>query len=291
MMRILVAVAVATSALSTVSSAAANQTYPDPAGDGQGGPDVTRVSVGPVPGGLVAFQVTTNDAIAGNEAILILVDSDRNASTGFQGAEYAMYAGAPQAASCGCGAGTATLTKFEAWNGSALAEAQRASFQVSMVAANELQVLIGLSDIGSPSSFQFAAVGVNVASPTTGLDRSPDSGWYTYAPAAGTTRAAATVSLAPPRAEPSGLRAGKPFTIAAHVGSSTVGASVACVATIAGKAVRESEHLVAHSASCSGKLPTTSAGKRLTGTITVTIGGSGVSRRFAFRILPGCGCG
>lgn len=290
MVRILAAVAITTATLSMVSSAAASQAYADPTGDGQGGPDVTSVSVGSVPGGLVAFQVTTNEAIAGNEAILILVDTDNNATTGYQGAEYAMYAGAPQPASCGCGAGTATLTEFEAWNGSALAVTQPPSFQVSMVAANELQVLIGLSDIGSPSSFRFAAVGVNVASQNTELDRSPDSGWYTYAPAADTTGGAATVSLAPPRAEASGLRAGKPFTIAAHIGSSTVGASVACVATIAGNAVRESGHVAAHTASCSGKLPATSVGKRLTGTMTVTVGGARASREFAFRILPGCGC-
>lgn len=284
--RILIAVTIAAAALSMASSAAADQTYPDPSGDAQGGPDVTSVSVGALPAGLVSFDVTTKDAIVANQAILILIDADNNASTGYKGAEYGIYGGAPQALSCGCGS-SATFSKFAAWNGSALVQTQPQSFQVTMVDANELQVLVAVSDIGNVASFRFAAIGVSVASPDTDLDRAPDSGWYTYAPAVGSTSAAPAVSLAAPREEPSGPHAGRPFTIAAHVGPSfAVGATVKCLATIAGKAFRESGRFAAHRAFCSGKLPAGSAGKRLVGTMTVTINGSSVSRRFALQILP-----
>jgi hypothetical protein len=284
MMRILATLGVATVALLIAASAAADQTYPDPSGDAGGGPDLTSVSVGALPGGLVGFQVTTKDAIAANQAILILIDADKDATTGFQGAEYGMYAGAPQPSSCGCGAGTATFTKFAAWNGSALVETRTPGFQVSMVAANELQLLIGMPDIGSPTSFRFAAIGLNIQSPDTDLDRAPNSGWYTYTP--GSTTTSTAVSLAAPRVRSSGLHAGKPFTIAAHVSRSAKEATVTCLASIAGKLVRESGRLAAYTASCSGTLPAGSAGKRLVGTITVTISGRRASRRFAFRILP-----
>ena len=85
---------------------------------------------------------------------------------------------------------------------------------------------------------------------------------------------------------PAGLHAGKVFSVRAHVTTTATAVRVSCVVKVSGKVVRTtgSYARATHTATCTGRAPAGTAGKRLAGTMSVTISGDFDSKTFSFVI-------
>ena len=83
-----------------------------------------------------------------------------------------------------------------------------------------------------------------------------------------------------------GLHAGKLFSVRVRVSTTATAVRVRCVVKVSGKALRVvgSYARATHIASCTGRAPVATAGKRLAGTMTVTISGDRDSKTFSFVI-------
>ena len=77
--------------LFSAGSATAAQTYQEHAGDAPGGaPDVTAMTISHKLAGDVTFQVAfgNRSTLSGEDAVLVLIDSDQNSATGIEGGDW-----------------------------------------------------------------------------------------------------------------------------------------------------------------------------------------------------------
>jgi hypothetical protein len=284
MKRMLLLMGLMVAVLTLVSSAAADQSYTDPTGDGKVGTDITGITVRNDAAGTIQFQVASANPIVANHAIAIFIDADRNPATGdSDGDEYWMYGG------------PAVGTGFFAWNGSDFVAVSPASFQVGAAAANVTEFRINKADIGNVSSFAFAAISISIDPPNINFwDIAPDTGSYIYtlttaAPPPPTTTPAPpppppTVTLGVAVARAPGIHAGKAFAIADRVRTTVTSVRVTCKARIGTRVVRVTGRYAAGTAVCTGLVPAATAGKRLTVTITASISGARQAKTFSFLI-------
>jgi hypothetical protein len=277
--------------LTMVSSAAADQTYTDPQGDGKVGTDVASIVVKNDAAGNILIDVTSVNPVVANHAIAIFIDADRNTSTGSSFGDDFWFYGGP-----------AVGVAFFAWNGSQFAPTSPGSFSAGQVGTNTSEFRINKADLGNTSAFNFVAISISIDPPNVNFwDSAPDTGEYTYtltapapppAPAPAPTptpkpapQVPATVGLAAVSVKTlGGVHAGRIFTVAARVTTTARTVRVRCVIKVAGRAVPALGRYAAHVASCQGIAPAGTVGKRLAGTMTVTIAGDHDTRAFSFVI-------
>ena len=84
---LLVTFAAAFASACVVTSALADVSFTDPAGDAADAPDVTAVTVSNDTGGNILFHVTVAN-FTPESRVVIYLDTDKNASTGEDGSEY-----------------------------------------------------------------------------------------------------------------------------------------------------------------------------------------------------------
>ena len=291
----ILAVAVGISVGHAVASptAAEEQGYTDPNGDGGAGTDITNLTVrNDASSGVISIQVVSASAVVANHAIAIYIDSDRNQSTGRDGDEYWMFGG------------PLVGTAFFAWNGSAWAETNPASFSAAQVGGNINEFRFNKADIGNVSGFNFVAVSISIDPPKINFwDAAPDRGYYSYdlttPPPPPTTTPTTPAPLTPPAvvkpvigkpvAAPLAAVAGRRMTVTFPVTRSDTGAplktgTMICDPSVSGKVLRHAESFNGGNARLSFLVPATAKGKQLKVKVTIKTAGQSATRVATYRI-------
>ncbi|MFL5950896.1 MAG: hypothetical protein ACJ74M_04755 [Gaiellaceae bacterium] len=229
-------------------------TYTDPAGDAKSAPDITNVEVALDPGSgalVFAIDLGADDQLAGQGAVFIPLDTDRNSGTGDRtGAEYLV-------AVFGEGAG---ILK---WNGSDMVPFNHAPMLVSKSARN-ITVGFCACDIGT-QTFDFAVVSAR----GNDVDVAPDAGG-TFPPPAETI----TIQSFIYTPKPLFPKAGKRFTLKplgirlAETNEVVVPDTLSCTAKLGAKKLKGSG-----GGGCSWLIPKKTRGKKLVVTVNVAYRG------------------
>lgn len=237
----------------------------DPAGDGS--PDITRIGVGSN-ATAVTFMVdlANQTTLAEGQAILVLIDSDVNLETGFNGIDVALALASN---------GVALLR----WNGTQLVAAQvpsvygyhHDSFRLA-VARSELALTTG--------TLRF----VVLTTPTENGDFSPDSTYAEYV----LSNEALTLQIAQFKAAKT-IVAGRRFTATLQARRSDLAelssaGAVVCAAKVGTKKVKVTATFPADLATCAGVVPKTAKGKVLKVTVTLTLDGVKVTRTASIKV-------
>ena len=237
----------------------------DKAGDGA--PDITRVRVGSN-ATAVTFMVdlANQTTLTGEQGIFILIDSDLNSETGFNGFDFVL-------ATVGDESGLLR------WSGTELVDADSATayayhhdgFRLA-VARSELALTSG--------TLRFVVITLPVA----GGDFAPDDTLAEYT----LSNDALTLQIARFKAAKS-IVAGKRFTATLQARRSDLAelssaGEVACTAKVGTKKVKVTATFPADLATCAGVVPKTAKGKVLKVTVTLTLDGVRVTRTASIKV-------
>ena len=271
-MRVVLLLSAALAALVLAGVAGAGgQSYTDGTGEVAGSADISGVSVSS-DGGSYTFQVQTNwPAWDANTFFAILVDSDRNASTGTAGFDY--------------------VVTGDRFGGTVVNTTHPHVDQVASSLGNGLwTVTVPAAAIGNPSAINFfvlTQVGPDQANPYQ--DRAPDSGTWSYPPAAPAPPPAPAPAHAPSVASFAATYIatpahGKPFRIwglnvSLSNGTVTNAKHLACRATLGG-----APFVGAGRGGCSFRLPKASKGKRFVVKVSGSYASASLAKRYAFRV-------
>jgi hypothetical protein len=233
--------------LAIAGSALAAASFTDPTGDAGAGPDVGAVAVTNDAAGSITFKLTlaNRPTLDADDTVVLVLDSDRNAATGSEGADYAAVVGMTGS----------TLLK---WDGANFAEFGHGPFTAG-VSGGQATVTVSKADLGNTTSLDFGAVTLDSDADDSALDVAPDDGWWTYTLTAPEPEAAELESVSA-RFATMPARAGRVFAVTRVTGHLSNGKTVRissyrCAAKVAGRALRPG-------AKCSWRLPSTSKGKR-----------------------------
>ena len=249
--RILLAGAILVASLLVgATGAGAASTFTDAQGDAVGGAaDFTQLAVSNDFDGNITFAFTfaNRSVLTDDDLVLILLNSDKNASTGTSGADFAI----------GVGTFGAVLLRGDGTS------FQPASAGTLTTSNNNLTVTINRSDLGGTTGFLFLAVST-LDSNTNAADVVPDSG------------ASYDLDLKPvldtltAHFSPAKPKAGKVFRLAGTTlrlgdGTTVKADSITCVAKLSGKRL---------AGRCSWRIPVSARGKRLAVTLTARYKGA-----------------
>ena len=244
----------------------------DPAGDSNGAPDITRVTVANSLAGEILFvvQVSNRNELAANDGVAIVIDSDQNAATGDRngdgGVDYVILI-----------SGTQRTIGLLRWNGTTYERAPDTTLEGEWNSG--YVVVINRSELGNTSKFDYFVDTFLESGAENQSDSAPNDVWEEYA--LGTPH---VQSLAL-RWSPTAPRAGRAFRLTAvqlrfESDETAAAASFTCRATLGGKRLRGTGR-----GGCTFRLPASAKGKRLVVTITATpAGGQAVSRAVTFRV-------
>lgn len=274
--------------LAATAGASNSQTFADSTGENPAAPDVTSIALSNDDAGLITFQINVSNrpTLTPDMLFWVFLDTDGNPSTGdtvANGADYLIQL-IP---------GFVDLFK---WNGSDFAATPSESTLVYSYASTGPTIKLNASELGGVKAFNFSVLAISgVAFNSSGVpdlskssgDLAPDPGHGMYAYKVLTSVKLTVVSF---RIAPAPAKAGKSF--AATIGateSDTNGpiekGTVACHATLGGRPFAGVGGGVVNGlAICEWKLPRTAKGKRLSGTVSVTVQGATVTRTFSARV-------
>jgi hypothetical protein len=258
-------------------------TFTDTSNDGGTAPDIRTVVVSNDAAGKYTFRINVGQlTLPSNVLILVLMDTDQNATTGNAGFDYVF--------ACDESNGSFALLQ---WNGSSLVAAPATTFSVTDDSTG-LTASFNKSDIGNSSAMNFAVASVEGGQITAGhTDFGPDSGVWNYAQGAAAPLALTASSARAPRT----VKHGKSFIVVMlaarsdtgeYVNDETGGAT-ACKATVAGKPVKLLAAGFVESASpelaaCQFRAPKNAKRKVIRGSITVTLQDASVKKTFSVRV-------
>jgi hypothetical protein len=301
-----VGVVASTACLVAAGVGIADTTNTDPTGDAKGGsPDITQIVTSNDAAGVITFRITTVAPIIDSSIIGVDLDTDSNPGTGAGGFEYGLIAGT----------GGSGILK---WNGTTFVTATAPSLSMTR-SGNVVEFKINRSDIGNIDRFGYDVFTVNFddADNYLGEDDAPDGGAYVYNLTF--TQCAngkdddgdgkidgndlgcssptdnlesddpVTLKAGKARVVPAKPKAGKQVVVGATVvrvetGAGITSGTVKCTARIGTKALPGSGKVGSGVATCKFSLPTTSAGKVVSGTITATVLGHSAKVPFSFRV-------
>ena len=278
MKRIMIVAVIAALAGTGAMAAAAERSYSDAAGDSRTAPDLTSVDVSDT-NGFVVFKI--GGTLTQSSSFEILIDTDRNQSTGDDGDE--LWLSVFQE-----GDGK-TYWDADRWDGSKWADA---GLDV------KAQSFSGREEIGFPAagaglngSFDFTVLSVKmVADAIESADRAPDSivPW-TYELTTRAAESSAKMTLGQVRLAPARVVAGKPVTVRVAVQQGDTKQQVAsavttCSARVKGRSIRGRGTTLDGMASCRLLVPRGTSGSTAQGSITVGAGAQAVTKTFRFRI-------
>jgi hypothetical protein len=210
-----------------VTSAAAETSgqsaYSDPAGDGQGGPDVTAFTVtsDPATGRLDLAATVSGIPLESSDGlergVHVWLDTDRNMSTGdpVDGTDYGVMAWTDA---------EGRWWNMGRWNGSEWESIPQSPTMSSTRSIGGLfRWTLNASDLGGATSFRFYALAgtFDASGNRVTVDDAPDSGWWDYDPSTTSSPPPPTTAppdttvlrIAAPLTEPRQPVAGKRFTI------------------------------------------------------------------------------
>jgi hypothetical protein len=257
----------------------AASSFPDAGDDQDAAPDMTAVRVSDDKDGWITFVVSTpNYATLPSDSVLALaIDGDGRPATGDAGAELLIRSLAGEVI-------------FERWS-----QAQRGwlddrpPHRVRIRnSASTVTVEVHRSELGNAARFGFSLASLDVntqAESVLAADLAPDDGgFYQYALV---NKPALRLLAGRVSATPARPRAGKPFAVSVAVRRSDTNrpitsGNVSCRVVLGGTPLRARGSVVGGAARCSVALPSSAAGSRLRGTISVRIGTQSASANFAY---------
>jgi hypothetical protein len=243
----------------------------DPTGDSNGAPDITGVAVANDLSGTVLFvvEVANRTDFVARDEVLIYIDSDRSALTGFPdrggGVDYRLRI-------------DATSSDFDRWNGTSFEPTSRTTVRVAW--ANGYVARVHHTELGATTSFAFFVRTRMQEAPSNQFDVAPTDTYFPY-------------TLSPPhidairlRVSSAAPRAGATFRVNSvqlqfETGESATAAAFTCRATLAGKRVRGTGR-----GGCTFKLPKSANGKRFAISISAAAAGGKAEAfgPYAFRV-------
>jgi hypothetical protein len=237
----------------------------DPAGDGT--PDIARIAVGSN-ATAVTFIVTlaNKTALAEGEQVLVLVDSDMNQETGFEGIEFALVLQRE-------GAG------LFRWDGTNLVDAQSQS--VYGYSYKGFRLAVNRADLGlTTGTLRF----VVLTAPLDAGDQAPNDALAEYV-LANNPLALQVAKFTAAKA----IVAGRKFTTALQVRRNDLNeissaGEVRCTARYGAKTVKVTPSFPAEAGICSGTAPRAAKGKVLKVTTTFILDGVRVTRTASIRV-------
>ncbi len=279
-----------TAAFGGASHRAANSaTFQDSIGEDASAPDITSIAVSNDDAGMLTFQINISNrpALTADMFLLLFVDADQNEATGDQssfGADFAIQL-VPGAADL-----------FQ-WNGSDFVAAASQTSLTFAYSPTGATIHISASELNKTKALKFgvlAASGVIVNTDGSAdfsqvhEDAAPDFG-HGFFPYTVLTKLVLTATAFTTSPKPA--RAGRPFSVSLAANENDTNGpvatgTVACAATIAGKRVVASAHVVANGiATCVWKTPKIAKGKLIRGTITLKVQGVTLARPFVAKLL------
>jgi hypothetical protein len=236
-------------------STAGSQTYTDPTGDSTDAADIVSLTVSNDDAGLLTFAFTYANrpaGLTGDDTVIILLDTDRNAQTGAPnlGADYGIGFAASQRA-----AGLAR------WQNNDFQDTPQTTLRAT---PDGVQFQVNRSELGGTGAFDFV-IFTGRESTETGDDLPNADPLPTY------QLVFPQIRSVTPRYSPAIPRAGRRFSVPGATVRLTNGQNVApsaitCTARLAGRALRPV-------ARCAWRIPANARGKRLVVTVTVTYQG------------------
>ncbi len=246
--------------------------YSDPTGDANGRVDISRVAISNTAGGVIDFEISIANAgvlLSDDAVIAVVIDADRNDSTGTNGFEYAINSW-----------GSTRQASLVHWDGFKMVEVPAPSLIKIWQSDGTLTLRIARHDLNDTSGFYAWVASWSPRDPSAGDDwddEAPDgSDTYDYA------LSMPHVTGAVAHFAPSAPRAGRRFavsgvTFALQSDEKVSATGFRCRATISGKALRGSG-----AGGCSFALPRDSKKKRLSVTTTATVGDESRTLRNSF---------
>jgi len=264
------------------------QTFLDSSGENPSAPDITSIVVSNDDSGLVTFKVNiaNRPTLTQDMEIDLALDTDANTATGDPGASGAEYL-------IILVPGKVDLYK---WNGTDYTRASSQSSLVYSYDSSGATIKVNAADLGGTKAFDFTAIaasGVTVDangdpdySHASG-DFAPDVGHGTFAYQVRTTLrlSMTTFQMVPASPKAGGMLSASIAATENDTGEPFAGGSVGCRATVGGKIVSVASHSVANGvATCAWRVPKTARGKKLSGTVTVTVRGAKATKSFSATI-------
>ena len=224
---------------------AATATFTDAQGDAVGGAaDLTQVVVSNDFDGNITFALTipNRSSFTSDDFVVILLNVDRNASTGSNGFDYGIFV-------------NATVANLLQWNGTTFVRVVAPTLTASN---NNMTLTINRSDLAKTTAFIFA-VDSGLVSNTSVGDSAPDSGGWTFDLDLKPTLDTLAAHFSPAKPRP-----GKVFRLAGTTlrlddGTTVKADSITCVAKLNGKRL---------AGRCSWRIPASARGRHLTVTLT-----------------------
>jgi hypothetical protein len=264
------------------------KTFPDSIGEDAQAPEVTSVVVSNDDAGLITIQINVSNrpALTPDMFFLVLLDSDKNASTGasdFLGADYVIQL-VPGA-----------VDLFQ-WNGSDYVPAASQSSLTFTYTANGPVIKVSAADLNKTKGFNFSVVAAsgftvdaagNPDFSNVHRDAAPDPGhgFNSYDVLTKLVLSVTAFTTAPRPA-----KAGRAFTASLAANENdTAGpvqaGTVTCAASIAGRRLVVARHAVRNGvAVCVWRIPATAKGRIVRGLITLNVRGTSVTRGFSARV-------
>lgn len=297
---VLTLISLAASALIFVSGAGAEQSYADPAGDAGPGPDLTAITVRNDATGLITIAVTTTAPLQANHTVLVGLDTDKNTTTGADGADFAAVA-VPS---------SFVVVLYRITSATSFAPVATANTRYS-ASGNITELGLQRTDLGNTVGFQFFVLSGDTSGQFN--DEAPAFGSFTYdLPACsngvdddrdgradhpndpGCASADDSDETNPlrltagkPKPIGAGPKAGKVVTVSMSVtqndGKLFVG-NVVCRASVGSKRLPARGLAARGSARCTMRIPAGTTGQTLRGAITAREGAASVTKPFVLRV-------
>jgi hypothetical protein len=267
-------------------AAANSQTFTDSTGEDPAAPDIQSIAVSNDDAGLISFQLSTPNRPALNADMLFLIFIDTIPNAGDPdslGADWALQL-VPEG-----------VALFK-WDGQdyPFVSSQSVGYTYGPTGPT---LRVSAVDLGKPKTLNFVALAISgIAVDASGdadftnahADIAPDAGRGVYAYEVKTTLVLTVVKAT---MSPKVARSGAAFsaTFAAtrnDTGGPVPEGTVTCRAKIAGRPVAAKSRRVSNGvAACVWSIPASAKGKRITGTISLTVEGATVTRPFSSRIV------
>jgi hypothetical protein len=262
-------------ALVFASPAFADQSYTDGSGEDSASADITTIGVANSPAAKTLtfkVQIANMPTLEANALLALLIDSDRNASTGSSGFDYAFFT-------------DNTGYELDKWDGTQFVAVNPFSAQVSY-SAGLLTATFDPAAIGSPTAFDFALLSFRGPDPENpAVDIAPNATpLYTYTlttpppPVVKPTVKGSSVTVTPVPRAGKRVKVG-PFAVKLSDGTSVTATGAKCTAKVGGVKLTGTG-----TGGCTFTLPAKSKGKKLVVTVTGHYGGSTLSTTVSYTI-------
>ncbi len=269
------AMLVAFGALVLASPAFADQSYTDGSGEDAASADITAITVANSPAAKTLtfkVQVANMPTLEANAFFAVLIDADRNASTGDSGLDYVLFV-------------DSAGYELDKWDGTQYVAVTPFSAQVSYN-AGLLTAAFDPAAIGSPTAFDFALLSFRGPDPENpAVDIAPDaSPLFSYTlvtpppPVVKPTVKGSVVTITPTPRAGKHVKVG-PLSVKLSDGTSVTATGERCSAKVGGAKLKGTG-----SGGCAFALPAEAKGKKLVVTVSGRYGGSSLSKTISYTV-------